>query len=131
MTAPVMCRQCEDAPCAKVCPNHAIVQEDHYVKVLQSRCIGCKTCAIACPYGAMDVVTKQVEQTEGAYALFNRVVTESRALKCDLCSHRQGGPACMEVCPTNALKLVSLEEVESLKKKKRTAAVDEAVSLSF
>lgn len=130
VSAPVMCRQCEDPPCAKVCPNDAIVQEDNYVKVIQSRCIGCKTCAVACPYGAMDVVTKMVEQSHGEKSLFNRSVCQSQALKCDLCSHREQGPACMEVCPTDALMLVSPDEVESLKKKKRIAAVDQAVSMS-
>lgn len=86
-----MCRQCDDAPCAQVCPNNAIVHEDGHIKVIQSRCIGCKTCVIACPYGAMNVVTEMVEEDNGHGALFKRKVPRSRALKCDLCAHQAGG----------------------------------------
>ncbi len=60
VTTPVLCRQCEDKPCAMACPNNAIVSEDGCVKVLQERCIGCKSCVVACPYGAMAVVLKEV-----------------------------------------------------------------------
>ena len=60
VTTPVLCRQCEDKPCAMACPNNAIVSEDGCVKVLQARCIGCKSCVVACPYGAMAVVVKEV-----------------------------------------------------------------------
>ena len=38
------CRQCEDAPCANVCPNGAIARENGFMRVMQDRCIGCKTC---------------------------------------------------------------------------------------
>ena len=55
-----ICRQCEDAPCANVCPNGAIKREKGFVHVMQERCIGCKTCVVACPYGAMEVVVRPV-----------------------------------------------------------------------
>ncbi|SMY36312.1 Electron transport protein HydN [Photobacterium malacitanum] len=121
VTTPVMCRQCDDAPCAQVCPNNAIVLEDGYVKVIQSRCIGCKTCVIACPYGAMNVVTKMVEESKGA-SLFKRMVPKSQALKCDLCSHREAGPACVEVCPTSAIQIIEPETLQQTSKQKREAA---------
>ena len=41
------CRQCEDAPCANVCPNGAISRDQGFVHVMQERCIGCKTCVVA------------------------------------------------------------------------------------
>jgi Fe-S-cluster-containing hydrogenase component 2 len=41
-----ICRQCEDAPCANVCPNGAIKREKGFVHVMQERCIGCKTCVV-------------------------------------------------------------------------------------
>ena len=87
------------------CPNNAIVSEDGCVKVLQERCIGCKSCVVACPYGAMAVVLKEVPPT--ADSLFKRPQTKAQALKCDLCRHREAGPACVEVCPTQALRLVT------------------------
>ena len=60
------CRQCEDAPCANVCPNGAISRDQGFVHVMQERCIGCKTCVVACPYGAMEVVVRPVIRHSGA-----------------------------------------------------------------
>ncbi|MGR5239985.1 4Fe-4S dicluster domain-containing protein [Photobacterium damselae] len=128
VTTPVMCRQCDDAPCAQVCPNNAIVLEDGFVKVIQSRCIGCKTCVIACPYGAMNVVTKMVEETKGS-ALFKRQVPQSQALKCDLCNHREEGPACVQVCPTGAIRIIESENLTEDSKQKREAAALNAVAI--
>ncbi|RAY69531.1 hydrogenase [Enterobacter hormaechei] len=90
-TTAVGCHQCEDAPCANVCPTQAIRRAAGAWLVEQSRCIGCKSCMVACPFGAM-----QVRVVEG------RV----QALKCDLCAHREGGPACVEACPTHALRCI-------------------------
>ncbi|HIF9106354.1 TPA: 4Fe-4S dicluster domain-containing protein [Photobacterium damselae] len=128
VTTPVMCRQCDDAPCAQVCPNNAIVLEDGFVKVIQSRCIGCKTCVIACPYGAMNVVIKMVEETKGS-ALFKRQVPQSQALKCDLCNHREEGPACVQVCPTGAIRIIESETLTEDSKQKREAAALNAVAI--
>ena len=61
-----VCRQCEDAPCANVCPNGAISRDKGFVHVMQERCIGCKTCVVACPYGAMEVVVRPVIRNSGA-----------------------------------------------------------------
>lgn len=128
VTAPVMCHQCDDAPCAQVCPNNAIVHEDGYIKVIQSRCIGCKTCVIACPYGAMDVKTSMVDDATVRASFFQRKVPKTQAIKCDLCSHREEGPACVEVCPTNAIQLFEANSVEqSVQQKREAAAVSSAV----
>ncbi len=57
-----ICRQCEDAPCANVClTGQSNVKR--FVHVMQARCIGCKTCVVACPYGAMEVVVRPVVAT--------------------------------------------------------------------
>lgn len=117
VTTPVMCRQCDDAPCAQVCPNNAIVLEDGFVKVIQSRCIGCKTCVMACPFGAMNVVTSMTESADGSCQ-----VAQSQALKCDLCHHQEEGPACVRVCPTGAISLMEPETLSDMSRKKREAA---------
>ena len=49
------CRQCEDAPCANVCPNGAISRDKGFVHVMQERCIGCKTCVVACREGLNEI----------------------------------------------------------------------------
>lgn len=90
-TTAVACHQCEDAPCANVCPTQAIRSEAGVWRVEQSRCIGCKSCMVACPFGAMQVAV---------------VAEHAQALKCDLCAHRAGGPACVAACPTHALSCV-------------------------
>jgi len=90
-TTAVTCHQCEDAPCANVCPTQAIQRQAGVWQVDQARCIGCKSCMVACPFGAMQV-TGSAEQVQ--------------ALKCDRCAHREAGPACVAACPTYALSCV-------------------------
>ncbi|HCC11719.1 MAG TPA: electron transporter, partial [Atlantibacter hermannii] len=51
-TAPMLCRHCEDAPCARVCPVNAITHENNAIVLNESLCIGCKLCGLACPFGA-------------------------------------------------------------------------------
>jgi Fe-S-cluster-containing dehydrogenase component len=50
----VVCRACDDPPCAKVCPVDAlIVRKDGGVKLDESKCIGCKNCVDACIVNAV------------------------------------------------------------------------------
>ena len=56
---PTQCRHCEDAPCAAVCPTHATyITDSGVVLVDEEKCIGCKYCMAACPYGARIVQEK-------------------------------------------------------------------------
>ena len=49
---PTMCQQCQDAPCVNVCPTGASYRDaDGMVLVDKEKCIGCKYCMMACPYG--------------------------------------------------------------------------------
>nr|WP_051124167.1 4Fe-4S dicluster domain-containing protein [Dickeya sp. DW 0440] len=88
----VTCRHCEDAPCASVCPTRALVKKQGGVQLLAEKCIGCKTCVLACPFGAISVETAAQSGTA--------------AHKCDLCLDRPQGQACVEACPTKALHVV-------------------------
>lgn len=111
------CRQCEDAPCANVCPNNAIARENGFVHVMQERCIGCKTCVVACPYGAMEVVVRPVIRTSG-FGMKVRM-EKAEANKCDLCHTREEGPACIASCPTFALTCIDRMALEKLNEEKR------------
>ncbi|AZT22593.1 TPA: 4Fe-4S dicluster domain-containing protein [Salmonella enterica] len=96
-TTATVCHQCEDAPCANVCPVQAIRRDRGHIFVTPSRCIGCKSCMLACPFGAMTVVAS---------------ASGAQAIKCDLCWHREAGPACVEACPTLALQCVDATHVQ-------------------
>jgi electron transport protein HydN len=128
VSAPVQCHQCEDAPCAAVCSTNAITFTSNSVQVNQERCVGCKSCMIACPYGAMDIVT--MEKIEhygtGAGERFVRV-KKIEAQKCDLCITKAEGPNCIRVCPTKALRMIDQKSSDlSIRKRKELAAEESA-----
>ena len=51
---PMTCQQCDDAPCISVCKTEALSRDDkNVVKVDSSKCIGCRMCVMACPFGNM------------------------------------------------------------------------------
>ena len=83
------CRQCRRAPCARECPNQAIVwvAKGAYWAIDESLCDGCGVCVRACPFEAMSLVPRG--QEVGAHAV-----------KCDTCG---GDPACVASCPRGAL----------------------------
>lgn len=129
---PYLCQHCQDAPCERVCPTGATFKtKEGVVLVDKDKCIGCKYCIIACPYGARYAVEggafrKALEKghlgearerlarvnvdaaimrspTKNPWAAAERAVD-----KCTLCYHRKPKdgerwvPACVEVCPTKA-----------------------------
>lgn len=112
----VFCHHCEDAPCASTCPNGAIVELNNRVQVIQEKCIGCKTCMIACPFGMMTVVTETVQPASHRLA---DVYRRTEAQKCDLCLDQPDGPACIKTCPTQALTLVDQQYLLHQQQQKR------------
>jgi electron transport protein HydN len=118
VSTPVQCRQCEDAPCAKVCPTGALIHSHESVQVIQTKCIGCKSCVMACPYGAMEVVTHEMMERR------TNASTHVEAFKCDMCIHRPQGPSCIEVCLTKAIYIIDANVLtESIRKRREQAAV--------
>ncbi|WP_010295098.1 4Fe-4S dicluster domain-containing protein [Clostridium senegalense] len=136
VSAPIQCRHCEDAPCANVCPNGSITNKDGVIFIDKSTCIGCKTCVIACPFGAIDIVE---EYKKGEKVLQNGLkVSDDKnvefkekmiANKCDLCIGREGGPACVEVCPTKALRIIEAKEIEKSVEAKRSQVALELMNV--
>jgi len=103
---PVHCNHCEEAPCMLVCPTGAIHRENDEGPVLidSTRCIGCKMCVQACPFGMIDI------SFDG-----------KSVLKCDMCIERLAEgkePACVAACITKALYFGEEEEVNKKKRKK-------------
>jgi len=98
--ASMACMHCSDAPCIKGCPSGCISKdEDTGLTVYDNaNCIGCRSCALACPYGAPSF---------GA---------DGKMLKCDGCVERvKRGmePACTRVCPVGALTFHIAESDDS------------------
>jgi carbon-monoxide dehydrogenase iron sulfur subunit len=105
---PINCKHCEEPACVMACPTGAVHRdsEGEPVVVDQERCIGCRMCVMACPFGVISI------HPDG-----------KGVLKCDMCIERLEhgeGPACVNACPTGALKFV--EESESNRTKRMKVA---------
>lgn len=126
-TMPVQCHHCEDAPCALVCPVQAITAQDGMVYLNEVLCIGCKMCAYICPFGAVTVngtAPPAVEEPRPlSHFLDWRPGVKPVAVKCDHCSFSADGPECVRVCPTKALQVVAMDDLEEHNKLKRLQAV--------
>ena len=124
ISAPVACHHCEDAPCAKACPTGALFfdPKNHRIGVNEDNCIGCKSCVMACPFGAVSVATTQAPVLMGDVRVGSQ--TKSFVLKCDLCVDRPGGPACAEACPTKGLTLVDEERLAELTAERARATIE-------
>lgn len=121
VTMPMQCRQCEDAPCTMVCPTAACRQADGQITIVEQHCIGCKLCVMVCPFG---VITVRSEKPTQGPSLTNRGV----AKKCDLCvewraSTGKTDPACVEACPTKAIKMVDLKAYRDALKQARAREI--------
>lgn len=119
VSAPIACHHCVDAPCVKACPEGALYHDDAHgniVNIRQERCIGCRNCVQACPFGAVEVYPIETTETIGGIKIKGE--KKSFLIKCDLCFDRENGPACVEACPTTALRLVEKDSFEAKRDKK-------------
>jgi len=124
---PVQCHHCEDAPCMRSCQTGALSRVDGAVVLDERKCIGCKNCAVACPFGAVEVFSRDeiTQAADGKVCCYTEALkTPKLVFKCDLCvTTSEGTPACVKTCPNEALRLVDpATELES----KRIAAVEAA-----
>jgi len=96
----LICRHCEEAPCVKVCPKEALEkQKDGLLKRYSMRCVACRSCIVACPFGT----------------IYPEVIPYLLS-SCDYCLDRANRklPLCVETCPE---KVIRYEEVEQDSKK--------------
>lgn len=125
---PIICNHCEHPPCVSVCPVDATYKrEDGLVLQRYKRCIGCKYCMIACPYGQRFFNFTQQPGLE----YHNPDVPGREAgivEKCTFCVHRMDKaneegrkigspdgvvPACTEACPVGTRTFGDLDDPES------------------
>jgi molybdopterin-containing oxidoreductase family iron-sulfur binding subunit len=122
---PTLCNHCDDAPCEKVCPTGATyTRDDGIVMVDDEKCIGCNSCAVACPYDQRSVMSKELFDKglfgEGELTPFEEQgyvrFTPGTVTKCDFCSERVDAgldPACVVTCPTDARIFGDLDDPDS------------------
>ena len=97
---PVLCNQCDDAPCISICPTNTLFKRrDGIVDFNSETCIGCRACMAACPYDQLfiDPNTRTAE-------------------KCNFCANRVENklqPSCVSVCPTECRIFGDLDDPTS------------------
>lgn len=85
----VSCRHCEEPYCISACITGALSIDGGVVRIDPDRCVGCYTCILNCPYGAI---------------LPSSAGKENAAVKCELCIENSNGmPACVKGCINNAI----------------------------
>jgi anaerobic dimethyl sulfoxide reductase subunit B len=108
------CVHCEDSPCVIGCPTGAITKDDRTGAIVVNKplCIGCHSCALACPFGVP------------------RYDQDDKMQKCNLCTERvEVGlePACVRICPVGALKFESANKIQAVKESKFVGNIVNAV----
>ncbi len=97
---PLLCMHCEQTPCVNACPTGASQRRaDGIVWIEESKCVGCKTCVMVCPYGA------RVSNHE-----------KGTVQKCDFCFDRvdKGSiPRCVQSCHQKARIFGDLDDETS------------------
>ena len=130
---PRPCMQCEKAPCVDVCMVKASTyRPDGIVQMDYDRCIGCRYCDVACPYGARSFNWEKFDGSNPVVPQWGQPEVERRPRgvveKCSFCSHRidrglalgltpgvhpDATPACVVTCPTGARYFGDLNDPKS------------------
>ncbi len=113
----LFCNHCDNPPCTNVCPTQATwKREDGVVMMDWHRCIGCRYCMAACPYGSRSFNWRDprphIKQLNPDFPTRERGVVE----KCNFCEERLSRgllPACVEACPVKAMTFGNLEDPNS------------------
>lgn len=100
---PIVCLQCEKPLCLKACKVGALYKDEALGAILfnKEKCIGCKWCVYACPFGNI---------------IFDE--EEKEFIKCDLC---KGEPSCVNLCPSGALSYKEPEKANMDKRRARAS----------
>jgi len=107
---PMFCQHCEDPLCAAVCPVRAIERDEveGRVRVDKEKCVGCRSCLSACPFGAIGWDEEK-----------------RKVIRCDLC---HGDPTCVKFCATKAIQFIEAERAVLVKKRAAAERLHRALS---
>ncbi len=114
---PALCNHCDNPPCTRVCPTGATFKRPDGIVVMDPhRCIGCRFCMAACPYGSRSFNWEDprpsLKHVNPDYPTRGKGVVE----KCSFCDERlaQGRmPACVEACTCGAMAFGDLRDEQS------------------
>ncbi|MCW5977134.1 MAG: 4Fe-4S dicluster domain-containing protein [Bryobacteraceae bacterium] len=114
---PVFCNHCDNPPCVRVCPTGATWKRDDGIVMMDwHRCIGCRYCVAACPYGSRSFnwldPRPRLTQMNAEFPTRTKGVVE----KCTFCEERLArgeAPACVEACPEKAMVFGNLADPAS------------------
>ena len=132
----VLCNHCDEPPCVRVCPTQATWKrkEDGIVAIDMHRCIGCRYCIAACPYGSRSFNFKDprryLKYVEASYPTRTHGVVE----KCDFCVERLAHgqkPACVEACERLGSKALIFGALEKENIAEETSEVGKALQNNF
>ena len=116
-TLPILCNHCADPACVRVCPTKATwKREDGVVMMDYHRCIGCRYCMAACPYGSRSFNYLDPRPYVGTVNPDFPTRTAGVVEKCNFCEEllAQGRlPACVEACPQKAMLFGDLNDENS------------------
>ena len=108
----ISCNHCNDPECVKACPTRYIYKEEQYGIVLtdsSKKCISCKCCKKACPWGSPQFFDEYIERNADENS------EKAKMTKCDLCIERISEglkPACVAACPMRALNAGPINELK-------------------
>jgi Fe-S-cluster-containing dehydrogenase component len=116
-SVPVFCNHCDSPPCVEVCPTQSTWKRDDGIVMMDwHRCIGCRYCMAACPYGSRSFNWRDprpfIKNENPDFPTRTKGVVE----KCEFCEERlaQGLlPACVEACTEKALVFGNLNDPNS------------------
>lgn len=119
---PLLCMHCKNAPCVQVCPTGASYKRpDGIVAVDYDKCIGCRYCMAACPYGARTFVNEiRPYYPDRGFTPYEQQMYQNHRAgvveKCNLCMQRVDKglePACVATCPAYARVFGDLDDPNS------------------
>ena len=119
---PLLCMQCNNPPCVKVCPTGASHKRDDGIVLMNyDRCIGCRYCEVACPYDARCYV-KEIKPYYGdqGFTPYENEMGKDHQTgvqeKCTFCAElvdKGEVPTCVAVCPAYARYFGDLDDPTS------------------
>ncbi len=111
----IQCQHCDNPPCEMVCPTGATYIDDAtgVVGLDHNKCVGCRACIAACPYGARTILPRPLR---GSPLSGDKGLHPGYPDKCTFCIHRRQGdglwtPACVEACAFGARLFGYMEDI--------------------